>query len=238
MRTPPPVLPPRDEHSEPERSWLQQQGADGLLSLRMLGPMLLIFAVSFGFGMGAAQLRGWSGTPAMLFALVMALVLTALGGLFIHKSVNAAGAGFLAVVLPTGKSVPYEEQYSPVESMVARGDVAGAIESYESIIAQHPDAALPRIRAAELHAKGGRDPRRAADLFRSVRELPGTSSSDVLYASNRLVDLYDGPLEEPGRALVELRRIIERFPGTTAATRAKVALTALKARRNGGAGEA
>jgi hypothetical protein len=53
---------------------------------------------------------------------------------------------------------------------------------------------------------------------------------DAVYASSRLADLYDGPLNEPGRALVELRRIIERYPGTAVATHARDALPKLKAR--------
>jgi TolA-binding protein len=37
-------------------------------------------------------------------------------------------------------------------------------------------------------------------------------------------------LNDPGRALVELRRLIERYPGSAAADRARDALATLKAR--------
>ena len=55
-------------------------------------------------------------------------------------------------------------------------------------------------------------------------------SRDAIYSSSRLVDLYDGPLAEPGRAVVELRRIIEQYPGSDMARHARKALPALKAR--------
>ena len=60
--------------------------------------------------------------------------------------------------------------------------------------------------------------------------MPGVPARDAVYSSSRLVDLYDGPLDEPGRAVVELRRIIERFPGSDVAKHARTALPALKAR--------
>jgi len=51
-----------------------------------------------------------------------------------------------------------------------------------------------------------------------------------IYATNRLVDLLTGPLRDPGRAAVELRRLIERHPESTAATHARAALARIKQR--------
>jgi hypothetical protein len=105
-----------------------------------------------------------------------------------------------------------------------------ALASYEQVIAEQPGRVVPRLRAAEHYARGARDARRAAELFREVRDFPDVSTRDAVYASSRLADLYDGPLGEPGRALVELRRIIERYPGTVVASHAREALPRLKAR--------
>jgi hypothetical protein len=44
------------------------------------------------------------------------------------------------------------------------------------------------------------------------------------------VDLLNGPLNEPGRALVELRRLIEKYPASAGADHARDALAALKPR--------
>ena len=230
MRTPPPVLPPRDERAELRRSWLQRQGADAGNMLQFVGYLLLIFAATLVIGFPLARLRGIEGAMAIVFAFVFAAVLTAAAGIFILRLSGAAGATARAITFPTGASVPYEEQFSYQDSLVARGDVAGALESYEVIITERPDLPLPRLRAAELHTRVGRDLARAAELFRSVRDMPAATQRDSLYASNRLIDLYDGPLADPGRALVELRRIVERYPGTQAATRARDALARLKSR--------
>src|SRR3954463_5849023 len=125
MRTPPPALPSRDDASEPEQSWLQREGADAGLSIRIVGQLLVIFVASLGFGFGIAKIRGLSGPSVLASALSMATVLTGLAGLFILKTSNAVGAGALALIMPSGQSAPYEEQYSFQESMAARGDVAG-----------------------------------------------------------------------------------------------------------------
>jgi hypothetical protein len=135
-----------------------------------------------------------------------------------------------AFTMPSGKTTPYEEQFSYQEAMAARGDVAGALESYEAVIAERPGQVAPRLRAAELYALRGGNPARAAELFREVRDLRGVEARHAVYASSRLVDLYDGPLDEPGRALVELRRIIERHPRAPIAHHAREALPRLKSR--------
>ena len=111
-----------------------------------------------------------------------------------------------------------------------RGDIGGALASYEAIITEQPGLVSARLRAAEHYIKGNRNPARAAELFREVRDIPGVPTRDAVYSSSRLVDLYDGPLGEPGRAVVELRRIIEQYPGSDIARHARTALPALKER--------
>jgi hypothetical protein len=71
---------------------------------------------------------------------------------------------------------------------------------------------------------------RAVELFREVQRIETTPIGVYIYATHRLVDLYTGPLNEPGKALVELRKLIDRYPGSPAAENARVALAELKAR--------
>ena len=85
-----------------------------------------------------------------------------------------------------------------------------------------------RLAAADLYMTHGANPKRAAELYREVQRMPTASSGQDVYASNRLADLYLGPLREPRRALVEFRRLIERYPGSRAADHARLALGTLK----------
>ena len=76
-------------------------------------------------------------------------------------------------------------------------------------------------------------PARAAELFgRMCSAFPASPPAPISTSSNRLVDLLVGPLADPGRAMVELRRLIERHPGTTAASHARDALARLKETRS------
>jgi tetratricopeptide (TPR) repeat protein len=135
----------------------------------------------------------------------------------------------------SGASTPYTEQYSYQQALVMQGKVDEALESFEGVIAENPDAIDARISAAELYAREKGDNARAAELFREVQRIETLSPGEDIYVSNRLVDLLNGPLREPGRALVELRRLIDRHPSTAAADHARVALAELKSRRFGSA---
>ena len=181
--------------------------------------------IAFKFNQLGVDFRGSS-----ILSLILAVLAGWLGARAVIGISDAAGVAAQAFTLTSGNSTPYEQTFSYQEALAAKGDVAGALESYEAVIAEQPTAVSARLRAAEHYAKGNRNAKRAAELFKELRLIPGVTPRDALYATNRLVDLYDGPLSDPGRALVELRRIIEQYPGTQVANHARNALPALKAR--------
>lgn len=221
-----------------QRTWLDRQGPDGALAIRAIttaGIMFFVMLLVWGLVAKQQGLDGWRAAVCTLGgALASAWVVYWVSFNFS----GAAGAVAKSVTLPSGESTPYEEQYSWQESLAARGDIAGALESYEAVIGERPGAVAPRQRAAELYAQNGRDPHRAAALFREIRESSQATVRDRRYASSRLVDLYDGPLADPGRAVVELRRLIEHFPGSPEAAFARDALPRLKRRMAEERGEA
>ena len=49
-----------------------------------------------------------------------------------------------------------------------------------------------------------------------------------VYATNRLISLYLGALADPGKAMGELRRLIDRYPASDVAVHARKALADLK----------
>jgi hypothetical protein len=231
MRTPPPVLPPGSEGSPGyKRTWFDREGPDAGLRLKAAAYAAMVSGVTFSALLLFAAQGGGPSSGTLLGALVVALLLGGVAFYMGAKLADGAGAVAKSFTLPSGNSTPYEQTFSYQEAMAARGDVPGALESYEAIIAEQPLATAPRLLAAEHYARGNRNPARAAELFRAVRETPGVSTRDALYSSSRLVDLYDGPLDEPGRALVELRRIVEQHPNSRAAQQARQAIPKLKGR--------
>jgi hypothetical protein len=183
------------------------------------------------------RLPAWAGGwMQFLVLLASALAGFALGMLAVRLVVHGSAKVVAGSVLPTGQTTPSQADYSREDALLMQRDVRGAIDSFEMKIAADPQLVGARLRAADLYAREGNDPARAEALFREVQRVPGVAPADDLYASNRLVDLYDGPLGDTGRAIVELRRIIERHRGTRAADDARRGLATLKARHLGDAG--
>lgn len=187
-----------------------------------------------GIGIALAIRNGMGGGAVLASAVAGAVIAGGGAALFITAVSQGMGAGFGEFIQPSGGTTPYEEQYSQEEAMVARGDVEAALASYERLITERPLLARPRLRAAELNAAGGRNRERAEALYREVQGLKGGSAQDDVYASNRLVDLYRSWPGRESRALRELRRLIDRYPGGEVATRARAGLLTLKRDANAG----
>ena len=189
-------------------------------------------------------IRAWA-YGAMVFGLVVAAFTLRVGfkwwtipvGLAAGAATGTLGLFMAQTVGNTwrhiavdGSSTPYTEQYSQQQALVMQGKLDDALVSFELVIKEKPDSVDARIRAAELYSRDKGNHRRAAELFREAQRIPSIAQGQDVYIAHRLVDLFTGPLNEPGRALVELRRLIERYPGSAAADRARDALATLKAR--------
>ena len=74
------------------------------------------------------------------------------------------------------------------------------------------------------------EPESAAVEVEGLRSHP-LSGRDDFRVGLALVDLYDHHLGDPGRAMAELRRLIDRYPTASGARRLRAALSALKSQR-------
>ena len=167
------------------------------------------------------------GTPFWPYPVLGTPLGTFIAWLGILWFPHASSEGFLGFLWPNRGEAPRQASYSHIEAIAASGDVAGALGEYERVIAAEPAAIVPRAQAAELYARGS-DHARAAALFAEIRKIPGCSAQNDLYATQRLIDLYDGPLAQPGRSLSELRRIVERHRDSREAPFARAALARRK----------
>lgn len=187
------------------------------------GVLGIVFA---GLGTGAGYLAGVRGlmlVPVAILSGIAAAVVVRQVALTVAGGMSRALGAFL---YPTGASVPYEQTFSSHDAKEAAGDIAGAIAAYEATIVANPTNARALRQAAELHARAG-NPGRAVELLLQLRRLD--AGRDVeLFATQRLVDLFLGALDDEGRAFVELRRLSERFPGTPEGEGALAALRRFK----------
>ncbi len=210
-------------------TFFDRHGADGALILRALRHALTVFLLALlMFGLLGSLKLGLRGGILIVFTLVCALTLSAVAAAVGLKAGDAA-AGLAKHIYMGGSGTQYDDQFSREQALVMQRDYGGALALYEQRIASAPDDPRVRIAAADLYQGHGENPARAAELYREIQRMPNLESGHDIYVSNKLADLFLGPLRQRGRALVELRRLAERYPGTPAAQYAKAAIANLKA---------
>ena len=204
---------------------------------------LRILRAGLGGGLTAAGamvivmifVRGLGGFAPDWWVILLVLGGAALIGALLQGSLVTAGGEVAgAIVAPSGKSTPYTPTFSHIEAMQIRGDLDGAERAWDEARASHPDHALVWVKSADFHLRLRGDALTARGQYQHVRDLSHANADLVRYASQKLIDIHLGPLADEGRALVELRRLIDRFPGTREAEDARVVLARLKAERASG----
>jgi hypothetical protein len=177
----------------------------------------------------AVRVFGVPHSRRLVIAFVAAPPLAAFVMVFIWSVVTSSGSVAHAMLHPPSGGVPTIPT-SGAEALFTQGDVDASMAAFDALRDQHGATTALLRREAELHlGRGGRS-ERARELLVRLRQSPGVSRSDELFACQRLIDLYFGPLRDEARALSEMRRLVERFPGTRDAEGARAELERRRAR--------
>lgn len=211
---------------EYKRTVFDKHGPEAAHFLQSVSSLIYPVVAGAFIGGAIAVRKGWPTPLIIVSTLAGSVVFAAVWWFIVTRISHGAGRLFGEFIQPSAAG-SYERQYSHEDAMVMRGDVEGALASYEELILEIPTDAQPRIRAAELYMKGGMR-ERAETLYRAVQRLPDVAPRDDIFASNRLVDLY---LAWPGhetKGLRELRRLVDTYPETDVAERARAGLVNLK----------
>lgn len=120
--------------------------------------------------------------------------------------------------------------WSAIESMAARGRLEEAAEAYLSRARDPRERVTATLRRAALLAGPMRQPETAAMELERL-QAQDLAPQDDLRVGLALVDLYDRRLDEPGRAMAELRRLIDRHPGERDVSQWRRALALMKSER-------
>ena len=121
--------------------------------------------------------------------------------------------------------------YSAIETLVQRGHLAAAAEAYAER-ARNPDERVDAtLRRAKLLAESLASAETASLELDNLRAAVPLSSRDDFRVGLALVELHEHHLGDPGRAMAELRRLIDHYPSARDARRLRAALAELKARR-------
>jgi hypothetical protein len=124
--------------------------------------------------------------------------------------------------------------YSGIETLAVRGHHRAAADAYAERARNPAERVEATLRRAQLLAEPLAEPEAAAAELDSLRSHE-LSRRDDFRVGLALVDLYEHHLKDPGRAMSELRRLIDRYPTTRGVRRLKAALHDLKTQRFPGA---
>jgi hypothetical protein len=177
---------------------------------------------------------GWiaahPGAPLPLLRLVLAgaAIGFAIGRVVGRLVVEGSGRTAQAFTMPATAGFRGSE-HSEIDALEARGKYAEAASAWEAVSVAHPGDPWPLVRSGELHARELGDPATAVERFRLARSLPAAKPELQRYASQKIIDLLLGPLGDRGRAMTELRMLIDRHPESREAEGAREALRNLKA---------
>ena len=120
--------------------------------------------------------------------------------------------------------------YSGIETLAVRGHNQAAAEAYAERARNPAERVEATLRRAALLTGPLTQPETAAVELEGLRSQP-LSGRDDFRVGLALVDLYDLHLDDPGRAMAELRRLIDRYPTASGARRLRASLSTLKSQR-------
>lgn len=166
------------------------------------------------------------------FGPLGALVGAILGYAAVYFAIQGLSGGAAQAVgqiyHPSGASTPYRRQYSEPQSLALRGLFQEAIDCYQSYVAEFPEDPEPCIGIARIYRDHLKRYEDAVQWFRRARQAAGIQTGQELLVTREIIELYQGKLDQPRRAIPELARLAERFAGTREGDLARAELEQLR----------
>lgn len=195
---------------------------------------LLAFArggIPGGFlgALGGVYLSVAHGAPGwtILAGILVGAAAVTLTGYYGPELLGAAAGRILA---PSGSSTPRRREYSYPQSLAARGMYDDAVAAYERAALEAADDPEPLVQAARISRDHLADVPAAARHFRAARQRAGRDPARALLITRELAELWLTRSPTPGKALPELARMADLYPGHPESEWAATELAALKER--------
>ena len=184
---------------------------------------------------GVALAAGFP-VPLQNHPVVLVLLAVAIGfvlGRGVGRALlGASGTTAQQVYMPAATG-SYAQTHSNIDALEARGNYSGAADAWDKVAIAEPNNPWPLIRAGELYMRALGEPAMALQRFRGAQDVPGIRVEHHIYVSQKIIDLYLGPLNDHGRGLVELSRFVHAHSGTREAAHAREAIARIKTERLG-----
>jgi tetratricopeptide (TPR) repeat protein len=192
---------------------------------RLLLARTVGFALYGGGGVGAAAGGLLYGLPGVLVGAPLGFGLVFLVG---RMAANASGRAASSIYAPSGDSTPAKREYSRPQALVAHGHYEEAIQAYELCCAEFPGDPEPYVRIARLYRDELQRFEDAVSWFKKARSQAKLTAALEQLVTQEIVEVYTHKLATPRRAMPELARLADQFPGSEAAIWAKQRLEELR----------
>lgn len=199
----------------------------GILRLALSGLLIFATVVALVLGLTGIEPRALllAGGLWGVYGLVRATV----------SGILAPGAELMGELLSNGGVDRVPSEHSEIHALAAQGHYQDAAERWWRLVVDGEAPAAAILHRAALLAGPLKEPGSAvAELtqYRDAPRLPLTPEEDVGIGL-ALVDLYEHRLQDPARAMYELRRLLDLHPEMRHVKLIRAALTDLKERRFG-----
>lgn len=124
------------------------------------------------------------------------------------------GVGGLVAYAIGGGHGHSRSELSHAQALVAKGAYPQAVEEYRAAAADEPGDPRALLLGARVLRDHLHDPHAAAEWLGRAAAIPGISADREAAIVRELVELYEGPLGRPTRALPALARLADRHQGT------------------------
>ena len=178
----------------------------------------------------AILLMSWAPVGAAGLGWVFVVVYALMQSTALEKGGGAIGA----ITAPSGSSTPSVAQHSNIEAMEARGEYEKAAQAYKDVITTQPDDIVACEKLGQLAMRQLKDYETAVWAYRQAEQRMAEPRRKLGYALI-IAGLYRDSLRDNGKAIVELRKVLQLYPGAPNAAQLRAELEELKAKHFEGA---
>ncbi len=149
--------------------------------------------------------------------------------LLVHGTVvEKVGSLVEGVLVPGGSSTPSVAQHSNIEALEMRGQYAEAAQAYRGVIAASPEDLVACEKLGQLALRQLKDYDTALWAYHQAEARAPDQRRRAGYALLALGIVRDN-MKDTGRTVVEIRKLLERYPGMQNADALRREMDELKA---------
>jgi tetratricopeptide (TPR) repeat protein len=185
-------------------------------------------ALAFGTAMGFVALLVLN-TWLPLIAVAVGWCVVGIYSIILFGVIEPGGNAIGRVLVSSGNSTPSVAQHSEIETMEVRGEYAKAAAAYRAVIDAQPEDVVACEKLGQLAMRQLKDFPTAVWAYQQAERRQPEPRRKLGYAL-LIAGVYRDNLNDVGKAIVELRKVLDKYPDAPNADRLRSELEEMKTR--------